>query len=609
MSSQAIAQEHQQTLERAVRSWDRRWRMRETLLWLPRSLIPGLLAGILIAIISRLRPWLLPTQILSLTAAAIALGLIALLGIVWLRPRPVLQAARRFDLLFGLDERVSTALELLSGRIRADDAIGGMQIDDARRRAQAVRPAAALPLRLPGRDWLLVLALLGAFGLLVWLPNPQADVLAGQSAERAAIEDAAETLRDAAEQVATDPILQTAEREALLQALDTSIKTLEQPNISPEEAFAALSDAQSALRRQADLFNQQLNTRAAAMNRAAEALGELSPETRQAIEEARDAAEAMQQLMNDLAQSMNGMSAAQQQQLAQAMQQAAGAMQNANPQAARQMQQAAQAMQNGQAADAQSAMQQANDALQEGRQEQQAQQQASERLDQAAQQAQQAAQDVAQAGQQGRQSQQAQQGQQGQSQQDQSGQQGQAAQDGQSGQQAGEQGQPGESGAQSSQQGGQAEGQQSVGQQGSGEGDSQSEAGQSEGGGQGAGDAPGGQGQESGGSRSQGMVSQGNNPDGEGQSQFAPVFAPRRIGGEAGGEQMSLESDGGDAPVVEGEFAQNPAGESVVPYNEVYADYANAANRALESDYIPLGLRDVVRDYFTSLEPANLTDR
>jgi hypothetical protein len=40
-----------------------------------------------------------------------------------------------------------------------------------------------------------------------------------------------------------------------------------------------------------------------------------------------------------------------------------------------------------------------------------------------------------------------------------------------------------------------------------------------------------------------------------------------------------------------------------VPYNQVFSDYSNAANQALERDYIPLGLRDVVRDYFSSLEP------
>ena len=99
-------------------------------------------------------------------------------------------------------------------------------------------------------------------------------------------------------------------------------------------------------------------------------------------------------------------------------------------------------------------------------------------------------------------------------------------------------------------------------------------------------------------------MSTSNNPDGQGEREFAPVFAPRRLGGEPGDDQMILEPDGSNSPVIEGEFAENPAGESLVPYNEVFADYANSANRALESDYIPLGLRDVVRDYFTALEPG-----
>jgi hypothetical protein len=40
-----------------------------------------------------------------------------------------------------------------------------------------------------------------------------------------------------------------------------------------------------------------------------------------------------------------------------------------------------------------------------------------------------------------------------------------------------------------------------------------------------------------------------------------------------------------------------------VTYDTVFNAYQDAANRALESDYVPLGLRDVVYDYFTSLEP------
>jgi hypothetical protein len=40
-----------------------------------------------------------------------------------------------------------------------------------------------------------------------------------------------------------------------------------------------------------------------------------------------------------------------------------------------------------------------------------------------------------------------------------------------------------------------------------------------------------------------------------------------------------------------------------VPYREVYAEYAEQAGAALEGSYIPLGLKQYVREYFSSLEP------
>jgi hypothetical protein len=66
---------------------------------------------------------------------------------------------------------------------------------------------------------------------------------------------------------------------------------------------------------------------------------------------------------------------------------------------------------------------------------------------------------------------------------------------------------------------------------------------------------------------------------------------------------MQLDPDASDSPTEQGEFTENPDGQVTVPYNQVFSDYADDANRALDSDYVPLGLRDVVRNYFTSLEP------
>ena len=43
--------------------------------------------------------------------------------------------------------------------------------------------------------------------------------------------------------------------------------------------------------------------------------------------------------------------------------------------------------------------------------------------------------------------------------------------------------------------------------------------------------------------------------------------------------------------------------ESLVPYDQVYGDYRDAAYEALDDDYVPLGYREFIRDYFASLEP------
>jgi hypothetical protein len=42
---------------------------------------------------------------------------------------------------------------------------------------------------------------------------------------------------------------------------------------------------------------------------------------------------------------------------------------------------------------------------------------------------------------------------------------------------------------------------------------------------------------------------------------------------------------------------------SLVPYSQVYGDYRDAAYEALSDDYVPLGLKGYIRDYFSSLEP------
>ncbi|MDY7042122.1 MAG: hypothetical protein SVX38_14790, partial [Chloroflexota bacterium] len=42
---------------------------------------------------------------------------------------------------------------------------------------------------------------------------------------------------------------------------------------------------------------------------------------------------------------------------------------------------------------------------------------------------------------------------------------------------------------------------------------------------------------------------------------------------------------------------------ALVPYSEVYYDYAATASQAMEREYIPTSLKDYVREYFSRLEP------
>jgi hypothetical protein len=43
----------------------------------------------------------------------------------------------------------------------------------------------------------------------------------------------------------------------------------------------------------------------------------------------------------------------------------------------------------------------------------------------------------------------------------------------------------------------------------------------------------------------------------------------------------------------------------LTPYQQVYADFYDYAQTTLERNYVPLSVKDYVRDYFSSLDPRN----
>jgi hypothetical protein len=104
-----------------------------------------------------------------------------------------------------------------------------------------------------------------------------------------------------------------------------------------------------------------------------------------------------------------------------------------------------------------------------------------------------------------------------------------------------------------------------------------------------------------------GVISTDNGPNQNRLEDYSSVYAPDHLGGEGGplAAPPQQGTDGGGFDI--GETPPNPnrePGESTVPYTEVYQEYLGQASTALDSDYIPLGMKDYVRQYFGALEPG-----
>lgn len=636
----------QETLLAYVRRWNTRLRLTRTVVWLPRGLLVGVLVGLIIATISRLRPWLLPEQILQ--NALIAVGITGALTLVavWLWPRPARVAAQEFDRRFNLKERISTALEITSGLINTSPIFIERQLEDARVAANRVETNHLLPMKV---NWvevvLLTLALIG-LGAAILLKNPFEGEVIAQRELQESVEQRIEELEQAREQIENDSTLTAEQQEELTQPIDEAIEALENPEISQAEAVASLAEAEQELREMSE-GGQNRTERAA--NSAAGTQLRANPNSEEAGEslennELEQAANELEELANEL----DNLSEQERQDLADQLDAAADALQETNPELAEQMREAAEALREGDTQRAAEALQNASDTLNEqAQQNQQQSQAANQAADQVSESRQEMSGNQEQSGQPNQSSDQQQGSQQQGGDQQQSGnpsqpQQGgdqqqsgnqQGDQQGDQGQQAGEQaggqqsdGQQGDqqSGEQGSQAGGQ-EGDQAGSQPSSQSGDqsgqgpaSENQGGENQAqpsgsdaqqsGGSGAGD----EGSPAGSDTATGTEGEqpgevNNAPGDDDMREYDPVYVPQRIGEDGAADpevSLSGEVSNDDGETIDQtDFNETFSGESQVPYNRVFQQYQREAQRALESDYIPIGVRDIIRAYFSSLEP------
>lgn len=488
-----------------------------------------------------------------------------------------LRIARLVDLSAGLKDRLTTAVELVQGRISSP--LADRQVADALARGAQIPPARVFPWRWHPLRWAAAALLLALFFWLTLQTNPRDRILAREAearqaiaAVRANIEQLKNELGDAQN---PSPELQQAREQ-----LERLSRELAEAGPNREQAMARLGEAEQNLagqlspRAQAERFG--LDRLARELERSGQAPG-TGEQFRQGDRQAPARA------LANVAGRLGDISAENREALAQALERAAQTLQGINPALAERLQRAADALRRGDLEGARQALEEAARLAGEmGRRVE-----GQERLARVVSRLEAERQQLAGATQSGSLAQ-------ARGQPSQPGSQPAQGGPGRAGQPSqGNQGQSGQAGL------GDQSGQAGLGNQGAGSNQSGTGAGFS---GQTSGDVAG-----TTAPRTQGGVATGggrpltDRPGTTGTGELDAVYAPTQRLGSQGqpsfipGQQSAgpVERQQGDGPVELGQL--------MVPYQDVIGQYQTAASRALDRGYVPGPLKDLVKAYFDSL--------
>ncbi len=565
-------------LRAILKGMQNRLRWQEAVSLLPASAALGLAATTLLALMWRINPWS-PIQILLAVGAGLLVPGAAITSTLYalLRPRSLMATARRADRLLSLDERLSTALEdafrlpttgasASAGPTPQQVALMHAQLDDALAHAASISPHRDIPVRVEGQKLAPVGAMLALLVAVLVVPDQVLAPLTGvvdqivrqQIAQEQRRIEAFKQAVEAQPRAQTDPALRE-----LLAELSRLSTDLSNERLSREQAMARLSEAESSLQK---ILDPQSTARREALDQMAQQLAASESQT------AREMAQALQRgdyeqagdILKQAGQDTSGMTPQERRALAEALKQARDSAVALDPELARRLNEAAQALQTGDAHAAKQALEDAGQYVQDTGQNVATQEQVARALAQI----QQSKTNIAGAGQ---------------------GTQAALATAVAAGTilpgtpvvisgtiQAGTPvvvgspvtGQPAPTGTPVLTSNGTP-----VLVQGQGQGGST------------------------------GNGSAGSNSWGTGHTE--PVYAPPTtlnapltpvvVQGRdnPGGEQSSTTTNSGP----------NVTGRAQVPYEQVYGEYSERAGRALDSEYIPQGYKDLVRDYFTDIKP------
>ncbi|MCC7163350.1 MAG: hypothetical protein IT331_12720 [Anaerolineae bacterium] len=494
---------------------------------------------------------------LWIAAAIVGVWFISWLGYSALHRRTTFQVAQRADAELGLRDRLATALALsrpgATISASSDPALVGRQGQDALAHLQRIEPREAFPIRLDRRLVGAALIALVAIGVLLFLPNPMDAVIAGRREIIKTAQIQAQALEQLAKAVEENRELDPADQAQLLKKLRELAERLKTNPGDAEQALADIAKLRETLNNSLDLSKQ---TQAAALDTLASQIAQVANAS-----QTPQNADELAKLLEQLAASPESLSEKQRAGMAQALAQTTAQVAPSSPELANALTELAQNLAaNASSSELQIAVAQASAALQDAG-EQQALQRA---LAQTANQADASLRAIARAANSSQVSDNQSQGQ------------GQAQ--------------------------GQSQGQGQGQEQGTGQG--QGGQGQGQGAGQGQGKVGGGVigGGGGGGSGSVGGPNGQNKPFGA--DDVSTVYTPFQTGQGQQENVTGQDSGGGQTTTQQGKSplpgSLNPA---VVPYAQVFQQYSQIAGQAMENSYIPAGMKDYVKEYFSALEP------
>jgi hypothetical protein len=647
-----ISRAEYQKLVRYLKKVEGRLRFQQAVRLLPYGILAGGLVGLVMAIISRVTPSFTIEQVALIAIPALATGILAVLLYAFFRPRKLLDTARQADVALGLKERLSTAVE---GHLNPDGfgykAMASQQFSDASRTIQNIgrKFSKALPLRMPRKQGFAAFALLPLLVIALVLPNPFSDQVKENQSIKSQIQQEAqeiEQLKQQLEKQDPEAAKNDPKTQELLKELEQAQKDLLDKSNNKDDALASLQKAEQELQNLADP-NKTTADKAALENLArsfnsSDATKPAGQALQQNTPDKYDnAAKELEKLASGDSLDQLKKDSTQAQQLSDNLAKDAQNFKNSNPDMSQKLQNLSDAVKPNNLQQDPAAAQQALKDVAEGLRQTGQEQQISQQTQQAQSQLQKSEQAINQASQKGtaqnqngsqsttsqdstsgdptgteqgqagdnsQQSQpgdQGQQGQQGQTSQDQSGQGQQGQQNGQqgqaqTGQQPGQGNQAGQQGQQSSQPGQGQQGQQGdptgQGQQGQqGQNGQQGENGQGQQGDQGQ------QGQQG----DQGTDSDGQTGSKAGKGSSDNMYANPTMRNQ-NGTQTNIQGKDGQGPTnsqtVNG---GNPSGDASVPYSDVLDNYQQQAAQQLDKNYIPITLKDQVKQYFEDLNNKN----